>query len=609
MKKRLIPKILGLLVLYFVIFIVILLVQFAPLSSFSKNIGDLRISGNFEKKTAGTPSEQPYGVEEFFIKDDTRVFFGGLEFRLFGKAPGGFAYTGANGLLYAAYPESMTLYKDRAHFKLSGGQELIFYVNSESGFNELVINVLITEDVKEVLLPFKAVGGAKIRNDSFGDFSVNYNDTRYVFEMGNIDEKSGLILLSEEEPSASYHILPDDDSFDLVNFIVLGSMGTSLYAKYLTSWLDTAFANWERRINAGNFDENMAVAFLAESLQRGAFRRYSATLPSAFRRGNAHTFLSVPFLGGLNASLNGFIAFEREQMDRITSYIQTDRSTFLTEPRVFEYLAVMSNYELFNSGIDYVNALNPAAITLDMCAGIFEGWLTWKNLRQDAENPFEAFIARAQYVISTSIKKDNQGNHIFAMNDFVDMRYNLRIGSAIAAYGEATANSEWAAIGRSLIMSVLSFSTEDSSISDRLELSAGGAFTVPASAGTLTSAEVYAELRLSSFYPHSVGIDAISGGLFLWTASSAVSSSFIDNVLDLAITFRTGEPHYIYVSNVRQFSKIQMRNIADGRYIDWRSDRQFEQYNAPGWLYSASTNVLMLKIVQQDETDHVRIFF
>ncbi|MDR1147258.1 MAG: hypothetical protein LBK66_01355 [Spirochaetaceae bacterium] len=618
MKKRLIPKILRLLVLYFAIFIVISLIQFAPAASFSKHIGNMRISGNFEKKTADTQYEQPNGVEEFFVKDDTLVFFGGLEFRLLGETAGGLAYTEADGVVHAAYPESMTLYRDRARFKLSGGQELLFYANSEAGASELIINALITGDVKEILLPFRALSGAKTKNDGFGDFSVDYNNAIYAFEMGNIDERAGVISLSSEEPSASYRIIPSYDSSDLANFIVFGGMEAQDYNKYLTGWLDAAFVNWERRINAGNFDENLVAAFLAESAQRGVLRRSAAMLPPVFRRSNTHTFLSVPFLGGLSASLNGFIIFERERMNRITSYTQTDTSAFLTEPRVFEYLANTGNYELFNSGIDYVNTLNPAAITLDMCAGIFEGWITWEKwekwgkLKEGSENPFETLIARAHSVILASIKKDNQKAHVFVMNEsdgYVDARYNLRAGSALSAYGEAADNNEWAAMGRSLILSALSFSAEDSSISGSFALSAGGEFTASASAGVLTSAEIYTELRLSNFYPHSAGIDTVSGSVFIWTAAPNVNSSFTNNVLDLAITFQTGEPHYIYMVNVPPFSRIQMRNITDGSYVDWRSDSQFEQYNAPGWLYSAATNVLMLKIVQQDEVDHVRIFF
>jgi hypothetical protein len=55
--------------------------------------------------------------------------------------------------------------------------------------------------------------------------------------------------------------------------------------------------------------------------------------------------------------------------------------------------------------------------------------------------------------------------------------------------------------------------------------------------------------------------------------------------------------------NVKPFSRIQLRGI------DWRSDPQFEQYNAPGWMYSAAEQTLMVKIVQQEELDHIKILY
>ncbi|MDR1362585.1 MAG: hypothetical protein LBJ35_00845 [Spirochaetaceae bacterium] len=602
MKKRFASKIFGLLAIYFVIFIVLSFIQFAPHGNFSRQIGDLRVSGSFGKEPADTQAGQT--DKEYLIKDGARVSFGGLEFQLSGRTAGGLTYTGTDGTTRAAYPESMTLSEDQARFRLSDGQELLFYAGSEANTNELVISASITGGVKEILLPFKPLGKAKIKNNSFGGFNIDYENKLYTFEMGNINEASGVILLSSTDSAASYRAIPTEDALNLSDFIVLGSMETAFYNEYLERWRGAAYTNWERRISAGNFDENIAVAYLAESARRGALNRSLAALPSAFRRNSgSRTFLSVPFLGSLSAFLNNFSAFERESVNRITSYTKTDSTAYLTEPDVFNYLINIGNNEFFDKGIEYIKTLNPAVITLDMCAGIFEGWLTWKKWRGETENPFDALIPNARSVVSARLKKDRHDTHIFVMDELADARYNLRIGNALAAYGEAADNNVWTAIGRSLIMSALSFSGEDSSISSDFDISAEGEFTPAASANFLTSALIYNELKLSDFYPHTAGLSAISGGVFLWTAASAVNAAFVNDVLDIAVTFPAGESHYIYIVNIRPFSKIQLRGI------DWRSDSQFEQYNAPGWLYSSSTNILMVKMVQQSEAEHIRIFF
>jgi hypothetical protein len=94
-----------------------------------------------------------------------------------------------------------------------------------------------------------------------------------------------------------------------------------------------------------------------------------------------------------------------------------------------------------------------------------------------------------------------------------------------------------------------------------------------------------------------------NNGVWLWTVSPEINTSFQDSVLDFGITFPIGEAHYVYIFNVQPFSKIQIRNI------DYRSDPQFEQYNAPGWLYSSGEKVLMVKILQRSSVEHIRIVF
>jgi hypothetical protein len=85
--------------------------------------------------------------------------------------------------------------------------------------------------------------------------------------------------------------------------------------------------------------------------------------------------------------------------------------------------------------------------------------------------------------------------------------------------------------------------------------------------------------------------------------SSDVDAYFQNNVLDIYVSFPLGETHYLYITNVPYFSRIQMRGM------DYRSDPQFEQYNAPGWIYSAAEMVLMVKMVQLSQVELIRLIF
>jgi hypothetical protein len=89
----------------------------------------------------------------------------------------------------------------------------------------------------------------------------------------------------------------------------------------------------------------------------------------------------------------------------------------------------------------------------------------------------------------------------------------------------------------------------------------------------------------------------------VWTASPAVSATFQNNVLDISVPLAVGWTHYLLVRGVPEFTKIQLRDM------DYRSDPRFEQYNSPGWVYSASAQTLLVKLVHRSEDEHIRIFY
>jgi hypothetical protein len=603
MKRRFISRVFGLLSLYFVIFMLLSLVQFTGQGNISRKIGDLRITGSLRRQNEGVTRQQAGSGREYSIHNSVRLSFGGLEFNLPGDIDNGFAYVNSGGLIQAAYPETVTISDNEARFHLSGGQQLSFYVDNSMNTKNLTISALLIDDVEQMLVPFNVYGRSSIERGEMDKFIVKNGDDEYVLETANIYEDRGLISLSRADPAVFYHIISDDNTFNITSLIVSGGMEKQIYNDAVQNWCDAAFAYWGRFVNTANRNEDTVVSYLSEAARRGALRTAVSLLPASFRNGT-YSFRLTPFLGRMTSSMGGLLANEREIMSRIASFSQSSLSDFLTEKDVFGYLYDRGNNDLFDRGIEYVNGLNPSAVNIDMCAGIFEGWLTWNRASgPETENPFDKFLNRARELVSAHIKKDKTNDHVFVINDDIDTLYNIRLGLALAGFSETTGNNGWAAVGRSLIMSALSLSDNELSLNSKLELSADGVFTGAASAGSLPATEIYRELRYSNFYPHGAGVGREAEGVWLWTISPEVSVSFQNNVLDFGVTFPPGETHYIYILNTKPFSRIQLRGM------DWRSDPQFEQYNAPGWRYSPAEQVLMVKVVQQSMVENIRIVF
>jgi hypothetical protein len=584
-----------------VILVLLAFVQFDGQSRFSSHIGALRISGSVDRQKTG--QTQTADNQVYTVKGGMKMVFSGVEFDLSAETGSGFAYIDAEGLSMSAYLETMTVSTNEARFRLSGGHELSFYTNTKNDGKELVISALLTNDVEQILVPFKPVYRAGVRRNDSDLLTVAYNGAEYTFEAKTIDEHNGLISLSRSDPVVFYRMIPSRDEFNFAGFIVSGGMEKTLYNDITQKWLDTAFRGWERLINAGNADEDAVTAYLAEAARRGALKQAVGMIPSTYGGSAARTFFSAPFLGGLNAHLREFTASERGRMSLIASYTSTGLSAFLTEDKLFDYLAQRGNTELFDRGITYIGRMNPPDVSLDMCAGILEGWLTWNNRHDTGSNPFEHLIEKAFALISAHIAKNKQDTSVFVANESVDVLYNIRLGVALTAYGEAVMNNGWAAIGRSLVISALSFAEDDGSIGSLIEMSSSRDFTKAKNAGTLGAAQIYRELGLSEFYPHANSFKTPVGNLWVWTASPDIDVSFQNNTLDFYVSFPIGDTQYMYVFNVPQFSALQMHGL------NYRSDPRFEQYNAPGWLYSAAERTLMLKMVQQSPLELIRIVF
>ncbi|MDR0683815.1 MAG: hypothetical protein LBF83_01620 [Spirochaetaceae bacterium] len=590
--------------MYFVIFVLLAVVQFNRPGNLNRQIGALRINGSIRRQSGGAQRQTDGAGREYLVHDGVQLFFGGLEFRLSGSGDDGFAYVDSAGVVQAAYPEAITISGSEARFRLSGGQELSFYIDNNVYTKKLTVSALVKDGIEQILVPFNVYGRADIVRSRSDNFVVRYEGNEYILEAANVYKDRRLISLSRTDPAAFYGLISDGSIFNMSELIVSSSKETQIYNEIVQNWCGAAFGYWERTVNADNRTEDTVASYLAEAGRRGALAAAINRLPASFRNGT-HTFLLAPFLGRLSNSTPGLLTNERENISRIASFSGSTLSGFLTEKDIFKYLYEHDSKELFDRGIEYIKSLDPSTINVKMCAGIFEGWLVWnKWIGEDGtENPFDKFLHRAGELVSTSIKKDKTTGYVSLIDGNIDTLYNIRLGAALTNFSEATGDSGWAAVGRSLIISMLSLTDSELSLNAELELSVDGSFINSASSEKLTAAQIYRELKFSNFYPHAFGTGKMAGGVWCWTISPEISATFQNNVLDLGVNFPPGETHYLYILNVKPFFRVQMRNM------DWRSDPQFEQYNAPGWRYSPSEQVLMVKIVQLSMTEHIRIVF
>jgi hypothetical protein len=590
MKKPIVPRFIALILIYGAFFLLLAMIQFSRGGSFTHTVGHLVISGSDQM-----PVNPASPSDEYLLTRGAGVFFGGMEFRMDERSE--FALRYKDGNTEKVVPDYMVLSHDTAFFRLPGGSGLNFSVHDTGGRAELRISGNFDAPVWSVELPFRPLRKSRIRDAGNGTVLVTANGLDYTFRGVVIDPQSRILSIGSGE--ISYRVVPEDQQSVPTDLIIPAALDIGEYEAVLTQWREQSFALWSRNIGMVN-DEELISAYLGESARRGSYKAAVAAVAPAFLNGDRRTFRSSVYLGRMDTGLRSISAYERKTLSRLSRQINEKSPEFLGESHVFEYLSIRNNGPLINSGMEIVQALEPALLSLDIAAGVLEGWHDWRLYRPLQENPFDRLVEPACSVIFGALKKSPQDKRVFVFSDTTaQMELNLRAGKALAAYGETVKNETQAALGRSLILSVLSSINPSGLLSETLTISDQGEITDDPQSGEFNSARLYH--MLNSGYPRAVTVGPSSEGIWAWTAVET-SSVRENNVLDISVSFTPGDTHYMMIRGIRPFSKIQLYGI------DFRTDPQFERYDSSGWSYSASEQTLLLKIRHRETVEHIRIF-
>jgi hypothetical protein len=594
MKKPMFPRIIILLLMYGVVFLLLVMIQFTRQGTFTHNVGNFVVSGYYrEPSNLGEASSSG----EYFLTREVSVFFGGIEFPMGNNS--GFRLRYENGATEELVPESMILSEDAVFFRLPGESGLDFSTHHADGALELRISGSFGAQGLTLELPYRFLKSSQVRDSGDGNLLVTAEGVDYAFVNADLDTGARILSLAEEAPAVSYRVVGERNDLIPENLVIPAALDIPEYETILTQWRDRSFALWTQAIG-GNTDEDLVNAYLGESIRRGTYKTAVASVPAAFLNGVQRTFGSSVYLGQLDMGLRSISTYEREKLSRLSRLINEKSLDFLREFHVFEYLWIRNTGSAIDGGAEIVRALAPASLTLDITAGILEGWYDWRSYRLSQENPFDRLVDQACFVISAGIKKSPQGDRVFIFSDTeADTEFNLRAGKALMVYGKTTENTTWAALGRSLILSTLSLIDPAGMLSETLTLSPQGDIMETVRGRQINSVRLYRYLAPEA-YPHAASIET-GAGIWAWTTAQ-VAAVREDTVLDIAVSFPAGETHYMMIRGIRPFSKIQLYGI------DYRTDPQFERYDSSGWSYSASEQTLLLKIRHRSPVEHIRIF-
>ena len=577
MKKSLASRIAGLAVLYCMVFFILAMMQFSGKGNFSLSAGDMTIKGRY-LKTELPPKEAEISDDEIDgqtpeqdaqrVTGGVKIFFCGLEFNLKEDREKGLFVSGNDGRITALNPEYMIITGSTVRFGLPGGNALVFSSFDSVRGSELNITAELAENITEITIPIVLRRSSLIRDN--GQSAILYDGSHYSFVNPSLELENGRLVLSGERVSVSYRSKSTQKSFDPENFIIAQAQN---YDNVLENWRESSYVYWNQNTSSLQNEDDI-IAYCIEALRRGSYAAAVRAIPGSFVNSTRHSYRSSAFIGGMSGAYRSFIASENEKSSHITGLIRERSLDLLKEEHILDFLFSRNNTASASEVINIIQDAEAEMLNPDHCPGIFEAYSDFKRHRPTANNPFEQLTEQALLIVSENLNLDSDNDLLFASgSESGNPEYSMRLGSALIDWAQA--DSQWAAIGRSLVLSALS-------------------------SGGYGSGKLHKMLKHADYYPRAA---SLSDSLWVWTASQPVTASTIDGNLNIAFSFPVNSSHYVMIRGVTPFNRIQIHDR------DWRSDSQFERYDSSGWIYYSQEQTLILKMRHRAQVETIRIFY
>jgi len=563
MKKPLTSRIIGLASLYCVVFCILVILQFSNMGNFSISIGGMNIRGRYLEK------QQLADQEAQAITGGVKIFYGGLDFSLKEERGKGLTLTSVNGSNLPINPQKILISGNAASFIFSEGTVISFSSIDSANGQELHIDAKFSSNISEVTIPVSPRRSSLVKDS--GQLGIMYGGMRYVFSSLGQELEKGYLTLSKDSSFISYRSRGKQRAFDPSDYII-AQVGN--YDNILRSWQTKNYNRWNQNAASLQYEDDI-IAYAVQSLLRGNYSNALASIPDDFRNSARQTYRSSVFVGGTANAYRSLSSYENEKNSLITRLVGEKSLNILKEEHILDFLFTRNNLVLANEVINIINNTAPDMLVSDHCPGLLEVYYDLKKWRTDPTNPIEHLTSKMLSLVSDNLNHDTEKDAVYASSqESNNSEYSMRLGKALVYWADSTQNTEWAGIGRSLIISAV----------------ANG------NAGRLHNI-----LNPAEYYPRASLLT--NEGIWAWTVSPTIRAYYTDGNLNISVAFPSNMAHFMIIRGVRPFLRIQIHGM------DWRTDSQFERYDSSGWMYFPEDQTLILKIRHRATTESVRIIY
>lgn len=403
----------------------------------------------------------------------------------------------------------------------------------------------------------------------------------------------------------------------------LEPLGENEYRSTIMAYIDQAYLGWTKNrltanasqwqlVDESAFDEGVGAAMLSESLRRKqyiniitlfarALENYSKTQPNS-----ALPYLTSAYLGSL-------VQFINNKQDRDTKIRETvkqalingDSSVFLIKD-LSRFILNHAPFSLTDEIITLAEGLNYQNEPIDVCIGIIDTLLQMPLLIEGRNYcPPKCIEIVYNKILPNLTFTDNNRILLIGGENRADLNLTIQGGLLLARIGDTIQQDDLVQMGRSMVLSALSFADANGFIPKLIPLERYEVDDIPHDYITPESLyDILVQETLSdSYYPREIPLyPHLTPGTWLWTAAQVDSIDITNRQYLISLKFPTNYYHYVVIRGIEPFREIRLHGIV------WRSDIRYFNWN-DGWVYDNLSRTLYLKLTHRLNKETIAIFY
>ncbi|HUI71089.1 MAG TPA: hypothetical protein VL354_11265 [Spirochaetia bacterium] len=585
----------------------LLLVCLAALAgSFSKTVGDARISGRFS----------PFPLFNRSRLQEVTLSWNGLNLR--------FSRVSTPALV------GLDVGDGTADIVLEGNERL--HLSAQGGAaSSLTLSRVSASATSEALsIPFRISG--VLRNDGNAN-SLSWRQGSGEFRLSlpsdsTIDFATNAITLQVTQAAPSPEIrlvslapaklpeipapsarLPDEKSLPTPDQLTatLARFADSAYTGWSLSRFSQSDGTWKMPDGKPGFSEDIGIGLLAESIARGTFTNALQAWTGAVNDQLNEdppprlSFAACAYTG----DVRGFVKFQQDrdasQVDKLKGLSAQGDPSLLARPGVLLYALDRGGPALAKTVVSSLRALDPGKLSASQLLTFLEALEDYAQYVSDDPTMPPAAQDVVQKRLLPLLVATNDGSVFLASQPgSVDVKESIRCGSLLIRAGALLQSSFVAALGRGLVASSVVLASDAGFLPASLSIASA---RVTSRTGTIAPESVYAMLPLDRLVPHEVPLYRLMGaGCWVWTAADLVSAQQVGGEIRLVFEYPAGIPHHLVIRGLRGFQQIRLHGIA------WHADPSYAKYS-DGWFYDEDGKTLFMKITGKQDKEEVDFTF